>query len=258
MKYKPINIKLLLSFLLLLISVQSNSKTANSSDINFDYFLQEDGLPNNQIQCIYQDKKGWMWIGTSQGLSRFDGYTFVNFLPNLNDSNSLRGNLVRVITEDKNGNLLIGTENGGLNIFNREKERFSHPYLNHKEFRMKEVSVNAIEEDNKGNIWLGTDFNIFVIDTAGELSAIHPKSTFSEIKLEGNFVRNLKFDRNGKLWIGTNNGVYIYTPSTNELETFNLPFGENTNREIWEIYLDETGDIWIGTYSSGAFPGESG
>lgn len=253
MKFKPININLILIFLLMLDSYLSSANTTNSSDINFDYFLQENGLPNNQVQCIYQDKKGWMWIGTSQGLSRFDGYTFVNFLPNPSDSNSIHGNLVRVITEDKNGNLLVGTENGGLNIFNREKESFSQPYINHPEFRMKEVSVNAIEEDNNGNIWLGTDFNIFVIDTAGELSAIHPHEYDPEIKLQGNFVRNLRFDRNGKLWIGTNNGVFIYTPSTNEIEVFDLPFGENTNREIWEIYLDESGYIWIGTYSSGAF-----
>ena len=113
------------------------------TQLTFDIFSQEDGLPNNQIQCIYQDKKGWMWIGTSQGLSRFDGYTFVNFLPNPNDSNSLNGNLVRVIKEDKNGFLLVGTENGGLNIFDKGKERFSNPLKNHPEFRLKEVSVNA-------------------------------------------------------------------------------------------------------------------
>jgi ligand-binding sensor domain-containing protein len=90
------------------------------SQFTFDIFSQEDGLPNNQVQCIYQDKKGWMWIGTSQGISRFNGYTFVNFVHNPADSNSLSGNLVRVIKEDRNGNLLVGTENGGLNIFNLE------------------------------------------------------------------------------------------------------------------------------------------
>jgi signal transduction histidine kinase/ligand-binding sensor domain-containing protein/DNA-binding response OmpR family regulator len=194
-----------------------------------------------------------MWFGTSQGLSRFDGYNFVNFLPNPNDSNSLKGNLVRVIKEDRNGNLLVGTENGGLNVFNREKERFTSPYKNHDEFKLRDVFVNAIETDKSGNNWIGTDFNIFKIDTSGNHVSVHPNFKSKEFVFEGNFVRNLQFDNSGKLWIGTNNGVYIYNPANNEIELFELPYEENHNREIWEIYLDEEGLLWIGTYSSGLF-----
>ena len=117
--------------------------------LSFDYFSQTDGLPNNQIQCIFQDRKGWIWLGTSKGLSRFDGYSFVNFIHSPEDSSSLSGNLVRVIFEDSKGNLLVGTENGGLNVFNREKERFIHPFKNHPEFKSKEVSVNTITETLK-------------------------------------------------------------------------------------------------------------
>jgi ligand-binding sensor domain-containing protein len=114
-------------FFILLVLL--NVTTAFSqTKLRFDIFTQEEGLPNNQIQCIYQDSKGWMWIGTSLGLSRFDGYSFVNFLPDPNDSVSLKGSLVRVIKEDKNGNLLIGTETGGLNVFDREKETFSQAF----------------------------------------------------------------------------------------------------------------------------------
>ena len=223
------------------------------TQLTFDIFSQEDGLPNNQIQCIYQDKKGWMWIGTSQGLSRFDGYTFVNFLPNPNDSNSLNGNLVRVIKEDKNGFLLVGTENGGLNIFDKGKERFSNPLKNHPEFRLKEVSVNAIETDKNGNLWIGTDFNIFKFDTSGNLIPLQPKFQKSDMVFTENYVRNLQFDTSGKLWIGTNNGVFVYNPVSNEMEQYDLPYEQNMNKEIWEIYLDEEGLIWIGTYSSGVF-----
>jgi ligand-binding sensor domain-containing protein len=56
---------------------------------SFDYYSQEDGLPNNQIQCIFQDRKGWIWLGTSQGLSRFHGYRFINFLNDPEDTASL-------------------------------------------------------------------------------------------------------------------------------------------------------------------------
>ncbi len=104
-----------------------------TSKINFEIFSTEDGLPNTRVQCTYQDKKGWIWIGTNQGLSRFDGYKFRNFVPDPTDSSSINGDLVRVIKEDKHGNLLIGTEKGGLNIFDREKERFYHPLENQPE-----------------------------------------------------------------------------------------------------------------------------
>lgn len=160
----------------------------------FDTFSQDDGLPNNLVQCIYQDKKGWLWIGTSQGLSRFDGYTFVNFLPDPHDSLSLPGNLVRVIKEDSRGNLLIGIENGGLNIFDREKERFTHPLSKGSNLQYRNLSVNDIEEDKSGNLWLGTDFNVLVIDSSGSIKPLEPQMVGSDQNLEGNFIRNLQFD----------------------------------------------------------------
>lgn len=233
---------------LFLMSTVQTKATPNI--YNFDIFSQENGLPNNQIQCIYQDSDGWMWIGTSQGLSRFDGYNFVNFLPNINDSTSIRGNLVRVIKEDSKGNLLVGTENGGLNIFDKEKETFFHPFKNNPEFKYREVSVNSIEEDEDGNLWLGTDFNLFVLDTAGALKPVQPDNS----GFEGSFIRNLKFDNAGNLWLGTNNGVFTFNPRMNEMKEFRLPYSkENLSREIWEIYKDDEGLLWIGTYSSGVF-----
>ena len=99
------------------------------NNLNFDFYLQENGLPNNLIHCIHQDKKGWMWFGTSQGVCRFDGYKFTVFKNDPEDETSLKGNLVRTIFEDRKGQLWVGTENGGLNKFNSGKENFSH-YFN--------------------------------------------------------------------------------------------------------------------------------
>jgi ligand-binding sensor domain-containing protein/signal transduction histidine kinase/DNA-binding response OmpR family regulator len=234
------------------ISIVFGNAKASFSEPTFDIFTQEDGLPNNQIQCIYQDSKGWIWIGTSQGLSRFDGYSFVNFLPNPEDSTSLKGNLVRVIKEDRNDNLLVGTENGGLNIFNRELEQFSHPFENFNELKFKEISVNDIAEGGNGSFYLGTNSNILVIDSLGIISAIKPEMPESQ-SFEGNFVRNLQPDQNGILWVGTNDGLFIWNPKTNFMERFKLPFQTNQNKEIWEIFLDDEGAIWVGTYSTGLF-----
>ena len=229
------------------------ASATDSPEISFDIFTQEDGLPNNQAQCIYQDNKGWIWVGTSQGLSRFDGYDFHNYLNNPSDSASLKGNLVRVIFEDRKGNLWVGTEYGGLNLFDRDKENFKHPYTNHPEFKFREVSVNAIEEGPDGKLWLGTDNNLLVVDTAGALKSMNPLIVGQDIRFAGNFVRKLKFDKKGQLWAGTNNGLFIYDPAENTIEPFPLPFSENQNKEIWELFLDDDGSVWIGTYSMGIF-----
>lgn len=238
---------LMLTFLL--ISIAATSQT----NLHFDIFSQEEGLPNNQIQCVYQDSKGWMWIGTSQGLSRFDGYNFVNFLADPDDSVSLKGNLIRIIKEDIKGNLLIGTETGGLNIFDRDKEVFSQPFEDFPEFKSQDISVNDILINKDGSLWIATDFNVMIYDTQGNLKSLEPDLDDGDEKLAGKYVRNLKFDNEGKLWIGTNDGIFIYHPEKNKLKTFDLPILEDQNHEIWELYLDDEGLIWIGTYSSGLY-----
>lgn len=244
-----LKIRLILVFVILFFG----NTYSSFSELTFDIFTQEDGLPNNQIQCIYQDSRGWIWIGTSQGLTRFDGYSFVNYLPDLSDTASLRGNLIRVIKEDKNGNLLVGAENGGLNIFNREPERFSHPLKNFSSFGFKDISVNDIEFDAHGNLYIGTDFNILKIDTAGRIVTLDVRFEDGKESFEGNFVRNLQFDDNGILWIGTNNGLYTFNQETRLIESFELPFEKYQSRQIWEIFRDDEGFLWVGTYAAGLF-----
>ena len=242
-----------LTLFLLLIFIFTTGKIQAQAELSFDIFTLEDGLPNNQIQCVYQDHKGWIWIGTSQGLSRFSGYNFTNFLPDSEDSCSLSGHLIRVIKEDAKGNLLVGTENGGLNIFDREKEIFSQPFKNDPVYGDKDFSVNDIVENPDGSFWLASDFNVLKMDSTGMITPLNPIIEEETAGIEEVFIRNLAYDKQDNLWIGTNNGVYIYNKHTNTLERFNLPFGSAQNKEIWELFLDDDGDLWIGTYSIGLF-----
>jgi signal transduction histidine kinase/ligand-binding sensor domain-containing protein/DNA-binding response OmpR family regulator len=221
--------------------------------LSFDFFSQADGLPNNQIQCIYQDKKGWIWLGTSQGLSRFDGYKFVNYIYNPEDTGSLSGSLVRVIFEDRIGNLLIGTENGGLNVFNREKERFIHPFKNHPEFKSKEVSVNTIAMDSEGNLYIGTDRNLLKVDSSGTLTKVSPLTDKKTGSFTGSFVRSIQFDNSGNLWLGTTTGLFLYHPDSNLIEAVTIPVSNMQSREIFDIFKDDDGLLWIGTYSNGIY-----
>lgn len=247
-----LNYSMKISFCLLGILIGLDAYSIQN-EMSFDVFSQENGLPNNQIQCIFQDHKGWMWFGTSQGLSKFDGYEFVNYLCVPNDSLSLKGSLVRVIFEDHKGQLLLGTENGGLNIFDREKETFYQPFANDPYFKAKVISVNDICEDREQNLWLATNNNIVLIDSVGHVNPLSTEIGIGGNSLLGNFVRVLKFDATGRLWAGTNDGVFMIDPLKKTVERFYLPLREGQQDEIWELFLDEEGMIWVGTYQNGAF-----
>jgi len=220
---------------------------------SFDTYSQEDGLPNNQIQCIYQDSRGWIWLGTSQGLSRFDGYRFVNYINDPDDTTSLSGRLIRVIYETGDGRLFIGTENGGLNLYDREKERFIHPYRQHSVFSTPGMSVNAITGDSHGRLWIGTDHNLIRIDPDGVPGEVTPSGEGEAGAGSDLFIRCIQEDREGNLWIGATQGLYVYNPRENTLQEFILPLTNTLSKEVFEIVMDEEGMLWTGTYTGGLF-----
>ena len=241
---------LFLLFGLLLFFAGSRMAAAEEvNNLNFDFYSQENGLSNNQIHCILQEKKGWMWFGTSQGVCRFDGYKFTVFKNYPEDSTSLRGNLVRTIFEDHKGQLWIGTENGGLNKFNREKENFQHIFSSGIQPLLKDATVTSINEDSTGNLWVGTNTNLYRIDNEFKLSVIKPSNlnSFTE------YFRVIQSDHSGRIWLGTNNGLFVYNLKENQAQKINLSNNLSSNQEIWSIYSDDDGTFWIGTYASGLF-----
>ncbi len=244
---KGMNKKCSFGILIVILSQILAISVKAQRDISFDSFLQENGLPNNQIQCVFQDSKGYIWAGTNHGLSRFDGYQFVNFMESDLDSFSIKGTIVRTIIEDSKGRLLVGMENGGLNVFDKNLERFDQPLNKHPLFKGRDISVNDIKLDRMGNIWLGTSISILKIDTTGSIDRIPLNPDSDE------FVRVLQFDNDGNLWAGSNSGLFVIDTTNDSCEKVKLPYNEdfNRNHEIWEIYLNYDGNLWIGTYTSG-------
>ena len=239
--------------LLFLLTLCCGLTFAQGNSYAFDYFSQENGLSNNQVHCIFQDRKGFMWFGTTQGASRFDGYRFTVFENSPEDSTSLKGNLVRVIFENHEGKLFVGTENGGLNLFDREQECFSPLFDRHPELQLEQASANTIAEDREGRLWIGSDRCLLLLHPDGRLEKARPREADRSKPFKGNFVRVAVFDHSGKLWMGTNNGIFILDPAANVVKPFTLPFGINQNQEIWELLAGADGKIWIGTYASGIF-----
>jgi len=118
----------------------------------------EGGLLSDNVECILQDSYGFLWIGSNDGIVRWDGYTFKKYIHVEGDSNTLSNNIIYTIFEDSQRHLWIGTING-LNLYNPQMDAFPKVKID-PEYR--NIPVNAIKEDTKHNLWLATSDGLYL------------------------------------------------------------------------------------------------
>ena len=208
--------------------------------------------------CFLQDSNGFLWVGSQEGLARYDGYNLKYYTNIPFDSTSISNNWVSVIKEDNKGNLWVGTWGGGLNYFNQRTENFTH-FLqetnNSKTITCKNISSLILNDD--GTLWLGTqERGLLYMSFDSNGKAVYKTYDFSSSedvkqKERDNFVWGLLKDREDKLWIGTmENGLIYFDPSTEKFEHYkfntNNPNGIRSNL-VTSICEDDSGTIWFAT-----------
>jgi len=174
------------------------------SNVSFERISMADGLSNDEVYCVYQDSKGFIWFGTQDGLNRYDGYNFKVYRHDPADPFSLSDYAINVIREDpvRSGMLWIGSREG-LNRFDREKESFTH--FHHDPERPGSLSNNRVREiyfTSDSVLWVGTDDGLNKFD--------RKKETFTQYTYDPNDQDGLSFkqvstcieDKYGNLWIG--------------------------------------------------------
>lgn len=244
----------------LALVAQKDASPGNWDDIFVDRLSSDQGLSQVTVLAVLQDRKGFIWLGTQNGLNRYDGYGMKVYANNPEDSLSISGNFIYSLYEDQQGYLWIGTRDNGLNRFDPKTETFKH-YVNDPadSTSLSSNFVHSILVDSKGIIWVGT--------WGGGLNAIDPKTNkITHYKnnpndpksIAGNIVTSLWEDRTGTLWIGYyGSGLDRMTPDRKSIQHFiHSETDPNSigNNRIFSIYEDpsENGKIlWIGTIDGG-------
>ena len=229
-----------------------NTAPARTQEPVFERLTIDQGLAQNTVYSLLQDRLGFLWIGTDDGLNRYDGYSFEVLRHETANPNSLSNNEIRALHEDKEGMLWIGTGDG-LNRYDRRRRTFTH--YRHDLRNPTSLGadfVTALLEDRRGTLWVGTK--------GGGLSHAKPgqHGVFSHLRhdsanprsLSNDIVRGLYEDRQGNLWVGTQRGLNRID-ATGALTRY-LPdpkAGPTGYASIGPIVEDAQGRLWLGTWS---------
>ncbi len=238
-----------LSLVPLFLSASSHSQQGN---LAFETLSVDEGMPTT-VMSILQDRTGYLWFGSYSGLHRYDGYSFVSYKHDPDDSSSVDNNVVPLY-EDKNGVLWAGSPLG-LEKFDRTTGKFLHymPDPSRKGGAYSN-SVCAICEDRNGVFWVGTARSLHQFDRATETFTTVRIDTSDPGRITHNFVNAISEDRQGSVWVATREGLDRYDRSTGALvHIWNDPrdrhsqWGDSSIYRVNTLCADESGLLWLGT-----------
>ncbi|MGX4641785.1 two-component regulator propeller domain-containing protein [Massilia sp. SYSU DXS3249] len=238
--------KTLLFALLLALAgcLAAPAAAAPAPTLRFEHLSVEDGMAQESVFSMVQDPDGFMWFGTQYGLSRFDGYRFVNFRNVVGDPTTLPNNWVKVLHLDPKGRLWIGTD-GGLARYDPATGGFRH-YLPEEPARRGNgnLHVRAIVDDRKDGLWVGTADGLQHFDIAqGRFTTWHhvPGNPQS---LSSDEILTLALDKRGRLWIGNEGGLDSFDPATGHFEHHRG--GAGRRPPVQALLVDAADTLWIG------------
>lgn len=200
-------------------------------------------LPDDKVNVILEDKEGDFWIGTDEGLSRYDPEKGI-FKNYKQSAYGLSHNSILCLFEDRTGILWIGTWGGGLNRMDKKTEQFTT--YQHDSLRTKSLSnneVHVIYEDRVGNLWIGTQGGLNRLDrTSGEFTCYT-----KEHGLGINEIRGILEDNNGNLWISTTNGLSKFHPTSETFRNYDIEDGLQGRQFLHGAYFkDSRGRFYFG------------
>ncbi|MEH0153373.1 two-component regulator propeller domain-containing protein [Limibacter armeniacum] len=220
----------------------------------YAYYLTENinkkaGLSNGSIHEIIQDAQGFIWIGTKNGLNRYDGLNFKIY----NKQNSLlNGSDISSLLIDHKGTIWVGTIDGGLHLYNQEKDQFSTIYNKELPQFSSNIEIHDLHEDQKGTLWIGTNVGLFAYDTSADSLIQVQCSLQADTKQDSN-IQTITSDANHNVWIGTNAGnLFKYDMVKGNCQQVDIPaVPEHALNRILHLTFYDEHHLLIATRGAG-------
>jgi signal transduction histidine kinase/ligand-binding sensor domain-containing protein len=220
--------------------------------IHFERLSVQDGLSHSTVRCIIQDKQGFLWFGTDDGLNRYDGYDFRVFKHDPEDPGSLSTNAIASLLEDTAGILWVGTYGGGLDRFDPRTGEFTHHRHDPAEpDSLADDRVRSVYEDRSGILWVATHGGgLDSFDPQEGRFTHHQPDPADPFSLPDLLIDSIYEDREGTLWIGSNNeGLVQHDPATGRFYRFQHTPGNasglSSNLLLTAIVEADDGMLWI-------------
>ena len=235
--------KILLS-LILSLSFYLCSYAILPMQFHFRHYNIENGISANNISALLQDQKGFIWIGTDYGLSRFDGNQFTFYQKTNPHYSNFHANSINTICETNSNELWLGTENGVF-IYNQIKDIFT-PFTKQTSDKTKIISlITHILQDKEGNIWIATNKQgLFLYNTQTD------KLTQFEIPQNDNIVIRILNDEQNNIWLSGPYQLCKLNKVNNTFETYTIE-GETEGVYSMALWEDSSHHIWMGTWDKG-------
>ncbi|MCB9038178.1 MAG: response regulator [Lewinellaceae bacterium] len=229
-----------------------NSRSfAQTKNINITHLTTRDGLSNNHVTAVLEDRKGFIWLATSDGLNKWDGYGFEVFKKDSNDPESLPGNYILCLAEDDSQNIWIGTNNHGLARYNTAEQRIYRYEALPDNNTIPGNIIRCITVDKQNNVWIGTNYGLALYSegTDNFTRMSFPSETTDRLEYTLDIRDIVQIDRQ-KLVIQSNQGLFNFDLATEKMTKAENPLPAIDRllfRQKEPICYDRKNQLWIGS-----------
>jgi signal transduction histidine kinase/CheY-like chemotaxis protein/sugar lactone lactonase YvrE len=219
-----------------------------AADTQFRQLAMEEGLSNNEVYTVIQDKQGYIWLGTFDGLDRYDGYTFKVFRHDQTEPRSISGNLIRALYEDDKGRVWAGTFSDGLNLYDPDSKTFKHyRHVPGDPTSLISDSIWSLGSAPDGSLLVGTfDSGLDVLDPDTGKVRHFPAGSGPQAP-SNNQINDIFVDSRNHIWLATLSGLDEFDPS-GHTPPLHIRSSETTvNNAVWGVAEDAEHRLWLAT-----------